>query len=162
MRLSLISVVMLSVLQISHQQVYPGLNKYYSSHGFYSNNCPILDCDASLCNPGYYLKGCGGTSPGCCNSAGTECTNSKPDHSVWKTNGGTSPTCCTWDCDVNYQYDVGTSSCVLKQCAGVGKTSVSSSDFFGWSSRAGSQLQVPVQCWVCWVWDLCRRVATWT
>jgi hypothetical protein len=126
--------VMLAGLQVSYQIdiEYPGpapnnpqINRYYSDHGGYSNNCPITVCDHTVCPNGFYLASCGGTSAGDCTSS---CTG-LPDNAVWSSNGGTSPTGCSWVCDVNYVKNG--NGCSLKECANNNRGAIQNSTFLG-------------------------------
>jgi hypothetical protein len=101
----------------------PGAQRYYSTDGGYDNKCRIEDCKPNECPAGQYLLGCGANKRGDC----TNCKNTKPLNSIWKTNGGTSETGCTWECDSNHNFVAG--GCELKTCAEKGMPTIQNSIF---------------------------------
>jgi hypothetical protein len=134
--------VLLAGLQFSHQTEYPGaatqggINRWYSGHGGFSTsgpgNCPITECDPTVCPFGKYLAGCGGTSRGDCNSG----CDAIPSNSVYSSNGGFSASGCQWVCDVNYELNPAGTGCVLKTCAANGKESKPNSAFLAGAEGA--------------------------
>ncbi len=120
-------------MQLSLGQAPPGPGKFYSGHGFYSDNCPIGDCStrAASCEIGKFLSGCGGgTADGTCVGCSTLLSGGAlPQNAEWTSNGGQSSTGCTWRCTSNYALNGGGTACELKQCASNGFGAVLNSVF---------------------------------